>query len=207
MKIKPTLIIAIHTTPKIAIRFLLIPNMTKINAFLKILRIFISNVTNMRYICIGVSTADCIPILLHDPHKRVVAAVHAGWRGTVAHIAKKCIATMTETYECMPNNIVAVIAPGISMEAFEVGNEVYDTFNRSGFPMKKIARLYPTSNGGSKWHIDLWEANRLQLIECSIPERNISTAGICTYREHDRFFSARRLGIESGRIFSGIIMI
>lgn len=164
-------------------------------------------ITNMIYICIGVSTADCIPILLHDPHKRVVAAVHAGWRGTVAHIAKKCIATMTETYECMPNNIVAVIAPGISMEAFEVGNEVYDTFNRSGFPMKKIARLYPTSNGGSKWHIDLWEANRLQLIECGIPERNISTAGICTYREHDRFFSARRLGIESGRIFSGIMLI
>jgi copper oxidase (laccase) domain-containing protein len=114
---------------------------------------------------------------------------------------------MTETYECTPNNIVAVIAPGISMEAFEVGNEVYNTFNESGFPMEKIARLYPTARGGSKWHIDLWEANRLQLIECGIPERNISTAGICTYREHDRFFSARRLGIESGRIFSGIMLI
>lgn len=164
-------------------------------------------ITDLPQTCIGVSTADCIPVLLHDHHRHAIAAVHAGWRGTVAHIVEKSVTAMVATYGCNPQGMVAVIGPGISLEAFEVGNEVYNTFNESCFPMEKIAKLYPTAGGGSKWHIDLWEANRLQLIASGIPEENISVAGICSYREHGRFFSARRLGIESGRIFSGIMLI
>ena len=164
-------------------------------------------ITDLPRTCIGVSTADCIPVLFHDQRRHAIAAVHAGWRGTVARIAEKTVAAMVATYGCNPQDMVAVIGPGISLEAFEVGDEVYDTFNESGFPMEKIARLYPTTNGGSKWHIDLWEANRLQLATCGIPLENIEVAAICTYKEHERFFSARRLGIESGRIFSGIMLI
>lgn len=164
-------------------------------------------VTELKRTCIGVSTADCIPILMYDNRRGVVAAAHAGWRGTVARIAEKTVATMTDSYGCRPEEIKAIIGPGISLDSFEVGNEVYNTFNESCFPMEKIAKLYPTAGGGSKWHIDLWEANRLQLIASGIPEENISVAGICSYREHERFFSARRLGIESGRIFSGIMLI
>lgn len=64
----------------------------------------------------------------------------------------------------------------------------------------------PTADGDIKWHIDLWEANRLQLVECGVNDENIQMAGICTYTRHEEFFSARRLGIESGRIFNGIMI-
>ncbi|MBR5475654.1 MAG: peptidoglycan editing factor PgeF [Bacteroidaceae bacterium] len=157
--------------------------------------------TDVKGVCIGVSTADCIPILLYDEKHFVVAAVHAGWRGTVARILEKSIATMMARYDTNPSNIRAVIAPGISLEAFEVGDEVYAAFSDAGFPMQQIARLY-----GKRWHIDLWEANRLQLISCGVAAESIAVRGICTFTNCDDFFSARRLGINSGRIFNGIML-
>lgn len=161
--------------------------------------------TDLGGICIGVSTADCIPILLHDSTKGVIAAVHAGWRGTAAYIVQECIDAMRERYGCRTEEMKAFIGPGISLESFEVGDEVYGNFAEAGFPMKKIARRFPAEGGGEKWHIDLWEANRLQMIESGIDEGRINVSGICTYMHHNEFFSARRLGISSGRIFSGIM--
>ena len=163
-------------------------------------------VTDLPRTCIGVSTADCIPVLLYDKHRRVVAAIHAGWRGTVAGIVPKCISVMESRYGCYATEFKAVIAPGISMDSFEVGDEVYKVFADAGFAMERIAKRYPASQD-EKWHIDLWEANRLQLIEAGVKEENIQVAGICTYKCHDEFFSARRLGIASGRIFNGIMLI
>lgn len=158
-------------------------------------------VTDVRNLCIGVSTADCVPVLLYDAVKGVVAAVHAGWRGTVACIVEKCIAAMRERYGVSPADVRAVIGPSISLEAFEVGDEVYDAFAAAAFPMERIARRM-----GGKWHIDLWEANRLQLLACGVREESIEVSGVCTYTHCDEFFSARRLGIKSGRIFSGIMI-
>lgn len=163
-------------------------------------------ITDLPRTCIGVSTADCIPILLYDDTKRVVAAIHAGWRGTVAKIAEECILIMQKRYECKISDIKAIIAPGISIDSFEIGDEVYERFAEAGFPMKKIARRYPAEHD-EKWHIDLWEANRLQMIGCGVKAENITSVGICTYRHHDDFFSARRLGINSGRIFNGIMIL
>jgi copper oxidase (laccase) domain-containing protein len=81
-----------------------------------------------------------------------------------------------------------------------VGDEVCAAFVEAGFDMNRIARKY------EKWHLDLSEANRLQLLSQSVKEENIEVAGICTYNHCDDFFSARRLGIKSGRILSGIMM-
>ena len=156
--------------------------------------------TNLPGVCIGVSTADCIPVLLYDTQRRIAAAVHAGWRGTVARIVEKSLIRMTEWYGTHPQDIVAQIGPGISLTSFEVGDEVYDTFQEAGFEMSLISKKY------EKWHIDLPQCNRLQLLECGVSEQNISLSSICTYQQHDTFFSARRLGIESGRIFTGIMM-
>jgi copper oxidase (laccase) domain-containing protein len=114
---------------------------------------------------------------------------------------------MKRVYGSCAGDIDAIIGPGISLESFEVGDEVYNEFAKAGFPMESIARRYPTTNGGMKWHIDLWEANRLQLMECGIDEKSIKVAGICTYKNHAEFFSARRLGINSGRIFNGIMLL
>ena len=105
----------------------------------------------------------------------------------------------------MLKDITAIIGPGISQDAFEIGDEVYDEFARAGFEMGKIARRYPAADGGERWHIDLWEANSRLLQQCGVERERIDIAGICTFTHHEEFFSARRLGINSGRIFSGIM--
>ena len=163
-------------------------------------------ITDQKQTCIGVSTADCIPVLLYDTKRSVIAAIHAGWRGTVAMIVCKTIDKMNSLYGSCACDIDAIIGPGISLDAFEVGDEVYNEFAKAGFPMESITRRYPTINGGMKWHIDLWEANSLLLQQCGVASENIHIAGVCTYRNHSDFFSARRLGIKSGRIFSGIML-
>lgn len=157
-------------------------------------------ITNVPNVCIGVSTADCIPIILYDTVNRVAAAIHAGWRGTVKRIAEKAVKFMQTEYGTTPNELKAVIGPGISVEAFEVGNEVYEEFMRSGFEMNRI------SLHKDKWHIDLPECNRLQLTNAGIINDNIEDCGICTYNNSDTFFSARKLGTKSGRIFTGIFI-
>lgn len=155
-------------------------------------------VTHRKGFCLCVSTADCVPVLLYDKVRGVIAAVHAGWRGTVGRIVEKTLEVMKSHYGTEGEDVVACIGPSISLESFEVGDEVYQAFAEAGFDMERIARKY------EKWHLDLWEANRLQLLAHGVKEENIEVAGICTYRQHEDFFSARRLGIKSGRILSGI---
>lgn len=162
--------------------------------------------TSLPKVCVCVSTADCVPLLLHDPTHGAIAAVHAGWRGTMARIVTHVAEEMHKRYGTAAADLQAVIGPSISLASFEVGDEVYEAFAQHGHPMLQIARRYPApSPHTTKWHIDLWESNRLQLIEAGVQPEHISTAGICTYLHHDRFFSARRLGIASGRILSGIM--
>lgn len=156
--------------------------------------------TDVPGVCVGVSTADCIPVVLCDETRRAVAAVHAGWRGTVGRIVEKAVAAMAARYGSRPEELKAVIGPGISQAAFEVGEEVYDAFAAAGFPMDAIARRT------DKWHIDLPAANYLQLEAAGLPMAAIQVSGHCTYTESDTFFSARRLGISSGRIYTGILL-
>lgn len=161
--------------------------------------------TDLPDVCVCVSTADCIPVLLYDDVHHAVAAVHAGWRGTVSSIVRKTVERMEEVYHTDVNDVKAVIGPGISLDAFEVGDEVYDAFQSAGFPMMQIAKRYVLSEEKTKWHIDLWEANRWELLQSGVPFSHIHLSGICTYSHNDRFFSARRAGIHSGRILNGIM--
>ena len=157
-------------------------------------------VTHLCDFCLCVSTADCVPVLLYDKVRNVVAAIHAGWRGTVGRIVEKTLETMTSYYGTEGKDVIACIGPSISLESFEVGEEVYTAFQEAGFDMSRIAKRY------EKWHLDLWEANRMQLLARGVLPENIEVSGICTYQNHGDFFSARRLGIQSGRILSGIMM-
>lgn len=157
-------------------------------------------ITNIPEVCVCVSTADCIPILCYDVRNKAVAAVHAGWRGTVARIVEKTLTKMQVEYGTRMQDVVAAIGPGISLQSFEVGDEVYQSFSDAGFDMDAISRRY------GKWHIDLWEANRRQLISMGVNPDSIEMSGICTYIENEDFFSARRMGINSGRIISGIML-
>ncbi len=153
--------------------------------------------TRERRLCIGVSTADCVPILIYDDATHTAAAIHAGWRGTLNRIVEKSASEISSDL----TRARAVIGPCISLDAFEVGDEVYEAFNSASFPMHLIAKRYK-----EKWHIDLWEANRQQLLACGLRPENIILSGVCTYTSHEKFFSARRLGIKSGRIFNGIMI-
>jgi YfiH family protein len=164
--------------------------------------------TGVAGVCIGVSTADCIPVLVYDKVQRVSCAIHAGWRGTVKRIVEKAVETMISVYGSRPSDLLAQIGPGIHLESFEVGDEVYETFAHEGFEMESISRRYPASDGSSitKWHIDLPECNRQQLLSKGIPQSQISVSEVCTFQQSDTYFSARRLGINSGRIFTGILM-
>lgn len=158
-------------------------------------------ITQMAGVCIGVSTADCVPLLFHDTRTNAIAAAHAGWRGTVARIGVLTLRAMCNAYGTQPADVRCVIGPSIGPQAFEVGEEVYATFDDAAFPMNDIAFRHPETQ---KWHIDLWRANAWQLAQEGIPSSSIHVSGLCTFTHPARFFSARRLGINSGRIFSGI---
>lgn len=168
--------------------------------------------TDQKGICVGVSTADCIPVLLYDDDHHAVAAVHAGWRGTVKRIVQKTVEQMRITYRTEPAELKVLIGPGISRSAFEVGKEVYDEFQKEGFDMDAIAGLFPAIcpvTGGQpqeKWHIDLPLCNTIQLQHAGVPAGNIQQTNICTYSHSEEYFSARRLGIQSGRIYTGILL-
>ncbi|MBQ9678167.1 MAG: peptidoglycan editing factor PgeF [Prevotella sp.] len=154
--------------------------------------------TNVSKLCIGVSTADCIPVIIYDKEHHAACAVHVGWRGTVQRIVRVAVEAMYKTYGSDPSQMKAVVGPGISLESFEVGEEVYQQFADAGFNMRLIARKY------AKWHIDLPTCNRLQLAEAGITD--VYMSGICTYQQYHDYFSARRLGINSGRIFTGVMI-
>lgn len=154
------------------------------------------------YVC--VQTADCVPVLLYDPVKKVVAAVHAGWKGTISKIAAKTVKTMEDSFGSNPADIVAGIGPSIHMHDYEVGPEVVEaveaSFNNSS------ALLKPSMNKGHAY-LDLWEANQTVLRESGIKEENIEVMGLCSFEHADMFFSARREGKETGRMVSGIKLI
>lgn len=157
-------------------------------------------ITNERNLLIGVSTADCVPVLLYDPIKDVIAAAHAGWRGTIANIVGKTVTRMHDAFGSDPSDILAAIGPSISPEAFEVGTEVSDVFVQNGYESCVLG-------GYSKPHIDLWAVNEQQLVQQGVLPKNIDQDTICTFFNCDKLFSARRLGIKSGRIVTAIMLI
>lgn len=160
-------------------------------------------ITQEKGVCLCVSTADCTPILLYDRKQQVIAAIHAGWRGSVNYIVRNTLEQMQRLYNTQGEDIFAAIGPCIGFDAFEVGDEVYDAFKQNDFPMEYISGWKPETH---KWHIDLQMANSVQLIDFGVPTEQIDICDICTFTHYEKFFSARRLGIKSGRILSGIFM-
>lgn len=157
-------------------------------------------VTALPHVCIGISTADCVPVLLYDPKHRVIGAAHAGWRGMVGHILAHTIERM-RTMGTNPRDLRAVVGPCIGPDSFEVGEEVVDAFLQAKFPPSVVRRGF-----FKRPHIDLWAAAVHELEQSGVPLDVILVSGIDTYACPDRFFSARRLGIQSGRIYSGIVL-
>lgn len=157
-------------------------------------------VTAMPNVAIGVNTADCVPIILCDPNTGILGAAHAGWKGTVMRIGARTVETMI-ALGAHADDIEAVIGASICPQCFEVGDEVVEQFIDNNHSRSIIHRNPSTG----KAHIDLWKANSLTLIEAGIAPENITISGNCTRCNPSRYFSARRIGVKSGRIFTGII--
>ena len=159
--------------------------------------------SNLENILLGVKTADCVPVLLGDKKNKAFAAIHAGWRGTVASIAVKTIEKMRENFQTAPENLIAAIGPAAGCKNYEIGADVIAAF-RENFPHG--ANLF-TATRENHALIDLHRANREQLVTAGVPAENISVAPFCTMERADLFFSYRRekktLG-KTGRLLSVI---
>ncbi len=159
-------------------------------------------ITNQRDIMIGVCVADCVPLLLLDPVQRVIAAIHAGWRGTAEGIARKGVSAMVTLFDCRPRNILAAIGPAIRPCCYEVDEPVMAAIRAGKTDFDGVA----TTGGPGKWQLDLVEANRGQLLRAGIEETNLETTPFCVACEKDLFFSYRRDSGETGRQM-GFIML
>lgn len=161
-------------------------------------------ITHTPGICVAVMSADCVPILLYDPVRHVVAAVHAGWKGTVSKILTATVHAMQKHYGTNPADLLAGIGPSICPDVYEVGPEVIEAAEKAFGSTDKLVK--PASTAG-KGYFNLWEANRLQLLALGVPKAAIEVAGICTYTEDNKFFSARKSGNKAGRFSAGIMLL
>jgi YfiH family protein len=182
-------------------------------------------ITSQPGVLLAVQTADCVPILLADTKKRAVAAIHSGWRGTLARIAEKALGQMRAEFGTDPANVVAALGPGIGRCCYEVGSEVAQQFEakfseaREWFegPYDKLAAgesdpnwlpwltMRPPGHAPPplRVHLDLIAANRSILAGVGVPARQISSGGFCTACRGDLFFSYRREKV-TGRLFAAI---
>jgi hypothetical protein len=163
---------------------------------------FDATVTNLQGVALGVLVADCVPILLHDPVRRAVGAVHAGWRGTVAGVAKNAVRAMKGEYGSDPKDIRAAIGPAIGPCCYEVDDKVVGPL---GDAIGGVEGLV-TPHGKGKWLLDLWKANEAILVGAGLVNHNIDTLGMCTSCNSGMFYSYRSEGQKTGRMM-GIVML
>ena len=153
-------------------------------------------VSNAARVLIGVKTADCVPILIGDPQTGAFAAIHAGWKGTVAGIVSHALQRMAGEYQSRVADLRAAIGPAAAACCYEVGAEVITTFK--GRFLESEALFTPTREGHAR--LDLFQANRDQLIAAGMPANRIHTSGLCTMCRTDLFFSYRREKSAHGKV-------
>ncbi|MBN2347624.1 MAG: peptidoglycan editing factor PgeF [Bacteroidales bacterium] len=160
-------------------------------------------ITNKPGTALGILTADCVPILLFDPVNKTIAAVHAGWRGTVSKIVLNTLSTMTQRFKTSPADVIVCLGPSISQKNYQVGPEVLEKFREL---FKNTSRIIAHVNDEGRGNLNLWEANIRQLVEYGVQKQNIELAGICTFENTNKFYSARKDTIRTGR-FGSIISL
>ncbi len=157
-------------------------------------------VTRLTGLLLVIKTADCLPIVLVEEKKRVVAAVHCGWKGTSQRVLEKVVLGMQERYGANPAAILAAFGPCIGRSCYEVGEDVRRAFAEYDFP----ASLFrPVTGRRGKYLFDLLLANRLQLLKLSVKAKNIFSLDICTHCD-PKYPSYRRDGDECGRMLTFI---
>jgi len=148
-------------------------------------------VTNKTGLCLAVRVADCVPMLLFDPTKKIVGAIHAGWRGSAKQIAFNTLKYMQNRHMVNPGDVIVGIGPSIGPCCFEVKEDVASQFEDK----------YKTAGT-----IDLWKANYDQLLMGGVKKKNIEVANICTKCNLDKYFSYRATG-DASSFACGIMLL
>lgn len=159
-------------------------------------------ITGKKGTAVGIRTADCLPILLTDPVAGLVAAVHAGWRGTLAGVAPRAVEVLIEK-GAKEENLHGSLGPSIGRCCYEIGAEVAVEFERAFSGHEKFLKR----KSDAKWVLGLAEANRWQLIEAGIQPERIDRIELCTHCRPDLFHSFRRDGEKAGRMVSFIQLL
>ncbi len=158
---------------------------------------FDAQITNIANICLAVSIADCTPILIYDSQNHAIAAIHAGWKGTVGLIVNKTLTLMQQKYGTIGANCFAYIGACISERNFEVNKDVADHF------IEDYKKNIPNTQ---KFLVDLKAANKAQLMDFGIPTNHIEVSNYCTVENNDLFFSHRNEKGTTGRMLAAIKM-
>lgn len=156
--------------------------------------------TDRSLILLFIKTADCLPVLIVDESRKVIAAVHCGWKGTSKRVLQKAVQGMQISYGCNPISLLVAFGPSIGRDCYEVGKDVYKNFEEAGLSTE-VFRDHPLRE--EKYLLDLKQANRSQLLRSGIREQNIFSIDLCTHCEK-YLLSFRRDKNNTGRMLNYI---
>jgi hypothetical protein len=156
-------------------------------------------VTTERGLVLAIATADCVPIVLADPEAGVLAAVHAGWRGTAARVVDAALEAL-EAHGARASRLHALFGPSISRDAYEVGPEVVGALDGTLPPGAAVP------GRGDRYWLDVAACNEAALLRRGVREERIVRPRLCTFGEPGRFASYRRDGAKAGRVFTGAVL-
>ena len=157
-------------------------------------------VTNQPGVMVAVRTADCVPVLVYDPTRRVVAAIHAGWRGAVAGIVRKTIALMESRFGSAPEHLRVSIGPSVGTCCYEVDEPVLDRLRQEFPDWERVVR----DHRSGKAHLDLKSLIKEQAQATGVSPESITAVNLCTMCHEELFFSYRREGKVIGTMVSAI---
>ena len=168
-------------------------------------------ITALRNVPLAIFTADCPPVFLLDPQRKIVGLLHAGWRSTVANISSRAVEIMLETFGVKPDSLFVVIGPHICKKCYGVSwspvakafTECFKSFGKEALAsiISEVPQPKPQASQKNFWCVDLARANAYQLERAGVPPGNIEISTICTY-EDKNFFSYRRDKASAGRLMA-----
>ncbi len=165
-------------------------------------------VTDAPGVLLASGSADCVPVLVVDPERRAVGAFHAGWRGTAARIVEHGVAAMAREFGSRPEDLLAAVGPSIGACCYTVGEEVRERFTAEFGYGEELFRTVGAV-GAPQMRVDLWEANRRQLLGAGLSAERVTVVGECTGCSRDeqgerRYFSHRMEAGRTGRMLNVI---
>lgn len=162
-------------------------------------------ISDQSMVLLTIKTADCVPILIYDTQNKVIAAIHSGWRSTVLNIVGKTVSRLKSQFNSKPKNLIAAIGPCIGPDNYEVGSEVVKQFEQEILLSNDV--LNSKDCAPDKARLNLRKAIYLQLIDSGFTEKQIDSTDECTFTNSSQFYSARREGLQTGRMISGIMLL